>query len=135
MTPKPPASPSSARVLVVEDNEINQILIRKQFELLGYRAEIASDGREALRRFTEEEFSLVLTDIQMPEMDGYAVAQAMRALERAEGRAATPIVALTANAFPEDLERCARAGMNECVTKPATTDKVKAILEKWLPSA
>ncbi len=118
-------------ILVAEDNDINQSVIQHQLALLGYVAEIASDGREALARWGEGGHALLLTDLHMPEMDGYELAAAIR---RAEGGGQRlPIVALTANALKSEETRCKAAGMDDYLSKPVLLDQLQSTLEKWLP--
>jgi CheY-like chemotaxis protein/HPt (histidine-containing phosphotransfer) domain-containing protein/two-component sensor histidine kinase len=118
-------------ILVAEDNDINQSVIQHQLALLGYVAEIASDGREALARWGEGGHALLLTDLHMPEMDGYELTAAIR---RAEGAGLhLPIVALTANALKSEETRCKVAGMDDYLSKPVLLDQLQATLEKWLP--
>ena len=117
-------------ILVAEDNEANRKVISRQFALLGYAADIVEDGRQALERWRSEEYALVLTDLHMPELDGYQLAAAIRAEER-DGRR-TPIVALTANALRGEGERCLAWGMDDYLTKPAPLDDLKAKLGAWI---
>jgi CheY-like chemotaxis protein/HPt (histidine-containing phosphotransfer) domain-containing protein len=125
------AVPQSRRILVAEDNETNREVLARQLRLLGLAAEIANDGWQALRRWRAEEFDLVLTDLRMPEMDGFALTAAIRAEESAERH--TGIIALTANALPEEEARCRAAGMDDYLSKPVRLQRLKAIVEKWLP--
>jgi len=128
-----PGSPDLADlVLVAEDNEINQHVIAAQLDLLGFRAEVVGDGRAALAGWRTGRFALVLTDLQMPEMDGYALAASIRAEETYGQR--TPIIALTANALKGEFERCKSAGMDAYLTKPVTLDTLGAVLRRWVPS-
>jgi PAS domain S-box-containing protein len=120
------------RILVAEDNDTNRQVIQRQLRLLGLEAEVVFDGVQALERWRSGEFALVLTDLRMPEMDGYALAAAIRAEERADRH--TPIIALTANALPEEEQRCRRAGMDDYLAKPASVPRLKQMLEKWLKS-
>ncbi|MFN6195723.1 MAG: response regulator, partial [Planctomycetota bacterium] len=90
----------------------------------------AVDGKEAVQLAQQNDFELILMDCQMPELDGYAATQAIRALG---GRhAQVPILALTANALPEDREACLQAGMNEFLTKPVKLDVLRAAAQRWL---
>ncbi len=119
------------RILVAEDNEINQSVILHQLALLGYVADLADDGREALVRLHHGNHALLLTDLQMPNMDGYELTAAIR---RAEGNERhLPIVALTANALKTEERRCKAVGMDDYLTKPVLLDRLQAMLEKWLP--
>ncbi|MEJ0006626.1 MAG: ATP-binding protein [Steroidobacteraceae bacterium] len=120
------------RILVAEDNEINREVIVRQLQLLGIPAQIAADGEEALRHWRSGEFALVLTDLRMPRMDGYALAAAIRA-EEPEGRRTT-IIALTANALPEEQARCLASGMDDYLTKPLRLPQLKAKMDRWLAS-
>ena len=142
--PAPPLSFGPARdlalrrtqlILVAEDNKVNQVVIQQQLKSLGYTAEVVAHGREALERFVGGGYSLVITDLQMPEMDGYELTAAIRSLEKGMGREPVPIVALTANALKDEAARCQTVGMNDYLTKPAGIAEVKAVLEKWLPAA
>lgn len=114
-------------ILVAEDNEFNRIVIKQQLRLLGFAADIAADGREALEKWRSGDFGLVLTDLHMPEMDGYALAASIRA-EEGPGRR-TPIVALTANALHNEEARCLAVGMDAYLTKPAGMARLKETLE------
>jgi CheY-like chemotaxis protein len=121
-------------ILVAEDNKVNQLVIQQQLKTLGYRADVVSNGREALERWEQGAYALLVTDLQMPEMDGYELSAAVRAIERKKGRAPVPIVALTANALKDEAQRCQDAGMNDYLTKPAGLAEVQTVLEKWLPA-
>jgi two-component system sensor histidine kinase/response regulator len=107
----------SLRVLLVEDNLINQKVACRLLEKQGHTVVIAENGREALAALEESEFDVVLMDVQMPEMDGFAATAAIREREAGSGRH-LPIVALTANAMKGDRERCLQAGMDGYVAKP-----------------
>ena len=117
-------------VLVAEDNEINQQVVMLQLDQLGYRCEIADNGRDALALWRTGRFDLLFTDLQMPVMDGYELAASIRAEET--GGARLPIVALTANALEEEALRCKAAGMDDCLTKPVQIGTLGAALDKWL---
>jgi CheY-like chemotaxis protein/HPt (histidine-containing phosphotransfer) domain-containing protein len=122
-------------VLVAEDNEINQKVIRQQLALLGYAADIAKDGREALKRWESGNYALLLTDLHMPEMDGYQLTAAIRLAEQGKGKARAPIVAITANALKGEAEHCRAVGMDDYVSKPVQLAHLNAVLQKWLPAA
>jgi len=115
-------------ILVVEDNPTNQTLIMSQLAALGYNAELATNGQEALNMMVNTEYHLLLTDCNMPLVDGYELARTIR--ER--GNKTLPIVAVTANAFPEKRIECLEAGMNEQITKPVNLQTLKGTLEKYL---
>lgn len=117
-------------ILVAEDDEINQKVILEQLSLLGHAAEIASNGIEALRMWREGHYALLLTDLHMPEMDGYSLAEAIRRDEG--GRSHIPILALTANALRGEASRARAAGMDEYLTKPVQLSTLRSMLEKWL---
>ncbi|MDC7713935.1 ATP-binding protein [Vogesella sp. LYT5W] len=121
-----------APVLFVEDNSINRKLTVKQFELLGYPVVAAVDGLMALSLWQQQAFSLVLTDCHMPQMDGYALAQAIRSQEMAQGRVPVPIVACTANVAKEELDKTRAAGMDDFLSKPLGLAALKDMLHKWL---
>jgi PAS domain S-box-containing protein len=118
-------------ILVAEDNETNQKVILHQFALLGYAADVAGDGLQALQRWRSGDYALLITDLHMPEIDGYQLTAAIRAEETASAR--RPIIALTANALASEAERCRMAGMDEYLTKPVQLTDLKATLEKFLP--
>jgi PAS domain S-box-containing protein len=119
-------------ILIAEDNETNQKVIVRQLALLGYAADVADDGRQALRRWQSGDYALLLTDLHMPQMDGYELTQAIRAEEKPNTR--MPIIALTANALKGEAERCREIGMDDYRSKPAPLAELKAVLEKWLPA-
>lgn len=111
-------SKPSASLLLVEDNEDNRLLVEAYLKKEPYRLVTAADGAQAVACFQTQRFDLVLMDMQMPVMDGYAATRAIRAWELAERRQATPIIALTANAIKEDLDASLAAGCDEYLTKP-----------------
>ncbi len=134
--PRPPVEvriPASLKVLLAEDNRVNQALAVRLLEQVGHRVEVVSNGREALEAAGRDAYDVVLMDVQMPEMDGVEATMAIREQERARGRY-TPIVAMTAYAMVGDRERCLQAGMDGYVAKPvhpaelyrAITDAVAA---------
>jgi signal transduction histidine kinase len=115
----PPALPAPTRplrILVAEDNNVNQMLLTAMLEQLGHFADVVGNGREALHQVQQVDYDLVLMDIQMPEMDGETAARAIRALPGAAGR--VPIVAVSANVLPEQRAGYRAAGMDDLVTKP-----------------
>ena len=117
-------------ILVAEDNEINRQVIEHQFRLLGYRCEIHANGRDALAAWRRGGFSLIVTDLHMPEVDGYSLASTVRA-EEGRGRR-TPIIALTANALRDEEARCRELGMNAYLTKPVHLPELKTVIEAML---
>jgi len=131
-----PSSREEARqqgrlILVAEDNETNQKVILQQLGLFGYTADVAGDGRVALERWQSGDYALLLSDLHMPNMDGYQLTAAIRAAET--GNAHAPIIALSANALKGEAEHCRAAGMDDYLSKPAQLADLKAMLEKWLP--
>ncbi|MDE2394271.1 MAG: response regulator [Burkholderiales bacterium] len=122
-------------ILVVEDNEINQEVIRVQLDQLGYAAGFAADGREGLECWLSGRYALVLTDLHMPHLDGYQLANAIRAHEARSGAARTPIVALTANVTHGEAERCKAAGIDDYLSKPVLLPQLSATLEARLAPA
>jgi signal transduction histidine kinase/ActR/RegA family two-component response regulator len=129
-----PEAPSPVRLLLVEDNLINQKVALLQLRQLGYGADVASNGGEALSALAAKPYDLILMDCQMPEMDGFAATRAIRAGEVFGADPNVPIVALTANAMAADLDKCREAGMNDCLTKPVHFPTLSAALTKWLPT-
>jgi two-component system sensor histidine kinase/response regulator len=124
-----PSTIAGARVLLVEDNLINQQVALELLGELGLQVEIAADGAIALRMVQQDRYDLVLMDIQMPVMDGL---MATRAIRRLPGFADLPIVAMTANVMPGDRERCLQAGMNDHLAKPIEPDELTRVLEQWI---
>jgi CheY-like chemotaxis protein len=121
-----------ARILIVEDNEVNRELAMAWLDDVGLSADTANDGREAVQRAQAVAYDLVLMDMQMPVMDGLEATRAIRALP---GRADTPILAMTANAFEEERALCLGAGMNDFVIKPVDVNALYACMLKWLAMA
>jgi two-component system sensor histidine kinase/response regulator len=118
------------RILLVEDNELNQIVAGDLLErVAGAVVEIASNGREALEWLSRQRFDLVLMDVQMPEMDGHAATRALRA---DPAHANLPVIAMTAHAMASDRELCLAAGMNDFVSKPFEPRELFAVLGRWL---
>lgn len=111
------------RVLVAEDNPINQMILREQLEQLGCQAVVAGDGEEALGYWAQRRFDAVLTDINMPHLDGYALTRRLRELG-----AQVPVIGATANAAPEERERCLAVGMASCLVKPISLQALYAAL-------
>lgn len=127
------AAADAPLVLVVDDHSVNRKLLARQLGLLGLRVETARDGNEALPLWRDGRYALVITDCHMPQMDGYELTYAIRAIEADQARARTPIWAWTANALADEIERCMTAGMDELLVKPANLAQLKRMLEKWLP--
>ncbi|GGW56901.1 PAS domain-containing hybrid sensor histidine kinase/response regulator [Alishewanella tabrizica] len=123
------------RILVLEDNTTNQKVIKQQLIRLGYQVLVAADGAMGLRYAREQHFDLILTDLHMPQVDGYQFAQAYRELESHLGRPRIPVIALTANIVPEELARCKNEGMDGYLVKPLPVAELKTCLECWLATA
>jgi CheY-like chemotaxis protein len=116
------------RILLVEDNEINQIVAEELLTSMGLIVEIANNGKEGVERALTESFDLIFMDIQMPIMDGFTAAQRIREESSLKN---IPIIAMTAHAMEGDLEKSLAAGMNAHLTKPIDIDKLVAVLNQW----
>ncbi|KYC16031.1 ATP-binding protein [Pseudomonas sp. ABFPK] len=119
-----------ARILLVEDNPVNQLVAKGMLVKLGCQVQLATQGAEALELLEQDEFDLVLMDCNMPVMDGY---EASRRIRQSGRWPDLPIVALTANAMPEERERCRAAGMNDYLAKPFRREELLALVEHWVP--
>jgi PAS domain S-box-containing protein len=128
------AEQNGSLVLVAEDNLVNQRVILRQLNRLGYTAIMAEDGRKAMEKFADHKYGLLLTDCHMPEMDGFELCAAIRATEKNQDLH-LPIVAITANALQGEAERCLAAGMDDFVAKPVELKQLQAVVQKWLPDA
>lgn len=126
-----PGAPRSGRILVVEDNRTNQRVAVGMLNVLGCRSGVAENGAEAIDIWQHGEWDLVLMDCSMPVMDGYESCTRIRQLEAGSGRR-IPIIAMTANTQPADIERCLAAGMDDHLPKPLTLETLAAQLELWL---
>ncbi|MFN8637635.1 MAG: ATP-binding protein [Chloroflexota bacterium] len=124
------------RLLLVEDHPINQRVTSRMLGQLGYTADIAENGRDALAALRDTTYVAILMDCQMPEMDGYAATREIRRLEHEGtlpgGHRRTPIVAMTASAMAGDRDRCLAAGMDDYLTKPASTEALRTVLRRWI---
>ena len=119
---------SGLRVLVAEDNLVNQKVITRQLERWGVSYRLAANGHQVLEWLEKERFDLILMDCQMPDMDGF---EATRRIRAQEATVHIPIIALTANALPEDRETCLQAGMDDYLPKPFKPEALRAMLERW----
>jgi len=120
------------RILVAEDNPVNQLVAVAMLERLGHLVDVAANGFEALDAVRRFPYDLVFMDVQMPEMDGYDASRAIRALDNEMAR--IPIIAMTANAMKGDAEKCFFAGMDDYLAKPVSTDALAAMLRRWAAS-
>ena len=119
------------RILLAEDNAINQEIALELLSLLGYNTDLATNGREAVDAALNQDYNLILMDIQMPEMDGFEATRQIRASGKL-GVERMPIIAMTANAMESDKEKCMRAGMNDHIAKPINPELLYKTLRHWL---
>ncbi|MHB8671669.1 MAG: response regulator, partial [Acidimicrobiales bacterium] len=131
--PAPRATPAGPRVLVAEDNPVNQKVAAAMLARLGYQADLVANGHEAIEALGRVPYAAILMDCQMPEMDGFEAAEQIRRSERQSGSGRrTPIIALTAAAMKGDEQRCLAAGMDVYVTKPINASELAAVLGEFL---
>lgn len=123
---------NSAKILLADDNHVNQVVALAVLKKLGYRADVVANGLEALEALSRIPYDLVLMDCQMPEMDGFEATIAIRNGEKNVLDRFVPIIAMTANAMQGDREKCTNTGMNDYISKPVKPDTLRQILEKWL---
>ena len=121
---------NALRVLVAEDNIVNQVVTLKQLQKLGYRCEAVANGKEAIEALNSIPYDLVMMDCHMPEVDGYEATRIIRHNQSSFQN--IPIIALTANAIVGDREKCIEAGMNDYLSKPVRIEDLEKILSKWL---
>ncbi len=122
--------PLNARILLVEDNLVNQKVAVLMLEALGCHVDTAANGLEAVETFTRVPYDLIVMDCQMPEMDGYEATRMIRTMESSGGR--TPIIALTANAMKGDRDRCLAAGMDDYLSKPVDRRGLTRVVKRWV---
>ncbi len=122
----------ASRILVAEDNPVNQELMAAQLNILGFEADYAVDGAAALARWREGSYDLLLTDIRMPEMNGYDLVREIRLQEDGEKQRAA-VIAITANALEADISKCFEAGVDHVISKPVELEDLRHALEKWNP--
>ena len=122
------------KILLVEDNLMNQKVVMFNLKKLNLEIAPAVTGSEAIELFKNNQFSLVLMDIMLPEMDGYQITQAIREMEKQNNiENPVPIIALTANTYDNDKEKCFNAGMNDYLSKPFTSKQLIDMIAKYLP--
>lgn len=131
-----PVWPNNTRVLLVEDNQVNQMVATAMLNEIGLQSDVAENGKEALQRLQQSPqdalYTMVLMDCQMPEMDGYDASKEIRAGNAGEHNITIPIIAMTANAMAGDREKCLAAGMNDYLSKPVEPDLLMIKLQQWL---
>jgi two-component system, sensor histidine kinase and response regulator len=127
--PRPKSPRRKLRVLLVEDNHVNQRVAARILKRMGHEADLAADGVEAVAQVQARTYDVVLMDMQMPRMDGLEATRTIRAMPSATAR--VPIVAMTANAFSSDREACFASGMDDFISKPVNRDKLFDVLEYW----
>ena len=125
----------NARVLVVEDNAVNQKVAQGLLKKFGIQVDIAANGQEALNTLENLPFDLVLMDCQMPVMDGYEATQKIRLPESKVLNQRIPIVAMTANSMQGDRDKCLSVGMDDFISKPVNPSKLQEALKRWLPES
>lgn len=131
----PSAKNSVPAILLAEDNPINALIASTMLEGLPYRIDQAANGKEAFQKVSQHSYHLILMDINMPDMDGFATTQAIREWEEANALPNTPIIALTANALNDDREKCLAAGLNDYLAKPVKKDELLKVVKYWLEQA
>ncbi len=131
--------PTGLRVLVVEDNRVSQAVAVEILEKLGYRTDVAFNGREALEAVSQQPYVAVFMDCEMPELDGFAATQQIREREASQqpapetgGIQRLPIIAMTASTTPGHRERCLEAGMDDYLSKPLRAEQLRQVLQRWI---
>lgn len=118
-------------ILLAEDNLVNQEVAREVLQRMGCEVTVVNDGQEAVSAIRQSQFDLVLMDCHMPEMDGYTATQTIRQWQAQRGQVHTPIIALTANALPNDRNKCLEAGMDDYISKPFKAMHLRRVIEQW----
>ena len=131
-----PEKPLAGRILLAEDNPVNQQVARDMLEFQDCHVSVVNNGREAVKAFSENDYDLLLIDCHMPEMDGFEATEAIRDQEHKKGvESGIPIIALTANAIRGNREHCVAVGMDDFLAKPFTRKQLLGILQRWLPQS
>lgn len=130
-----PLQKFNAHVLIVEDYFVNLDLTKEMLEMMNCTVDTAEDGEQAIERYRENSYDLILMDIQMPKKDGLEATREIREIEKKENKKYTPIVAVTANAMEEDRIQSLDVGMDDFVTKPVKISELEAILSKYTTPA
>lgn len=126
-----PASPALVKVLLAEDNVVNQLVIKNMVCADRYALSVAENGAQAVEMFNRDAPDLILMDLSMPVMDGLEATRRIRRIEEERGLPRTPIIAATAHVFEQDRERCKVAGMDDFISKPVRQPKLEEVLERW----
>jgi CheY-like chemotaxis protein len=132
--PAPVRRHNRRRLLLAEDNPVNQEVALGILQIEGYQVAVAKNGAEAVEAFSKSAFDLVLMDCHMPEMDGFEATRKIREMEKQGNLKRIPIVALTANAMQQDREECLNAGMDDHLSKPYSRLQMRETLDRWLPA-
>ena len=127
-----PSLPDKVRILLVEDNPVNQRVALAMLKKLGFRTDVVANGQEAVQALQTVPYDLVLMDCQMPEMDGFEATRAVRQKESATSSPSIPIIAMTASAMQADREKCLQAGMSDFIAKPVQQGELAEMLARWL---
>ena len=125
----------TAKILLVEDNPVNQMVIKALLKKIGYHIDIANDGQKAIEQLQQKRYDLVLMDLQMPIIDGLEATRYIRANPLTILNNTLPIIAVTANAREGCRDKCIDAGMDDYMTKPVSREEMGAMLRKWLKKA
>ncbi|MDD2541077.1 MAG: response regulator [Desulfuromonadaceae bacterium] len=125
---------TTTRLLLVEDESTNQMVIKSILKKFGYLVDVANNGREAIKALEINDYALVLMDCMMPVLNGYETTAIIRDQTSTVTNHNIPVIALTANAMREDRDNCLAAGMDDYLTKPFEFAELQAILGKWIPS-
>ncbi len=126
--------PHEIKILIVEDNLINQKVITAMLSKSGYQYELVDDGHKAISKFETGDYSLILMDCQLPDLNGMDATRKIRHLEKESTRKRVPIVALTANTMSGDREICLESGMDDFLSKPFKLNELLQKIHKWSPS-